>query len=326
VGRLAARQRPPGDGALGLGASSIDERTGRRRAVLSLDERSAAASGNTPALAHGAAADQRTIWISTRSGLVGIDARHPHHAPLQLRLPTAGRVARAGDAVWLVGGTGDNTDAAAEISYVNPADAQIDLHRTMTNVPNTNVIAGSSGAVWLAAAHELLRIKPGGSINSFLDIPHVARRVPVVAGSDGDSIAVGDGALWVASPERLPPGGARLGAVVGVDLRTSNVVASIPVPNVRGVAVAAGAVWARGADGTLREIDPRLGRVIDTVRIGGAPTLVAAHAGSVWVADASRRLLRIDAVRRRVVARLPLPGSALAIVFARGSVWVPFNR
>jgi hypothetical protein len=76
----------------------------------------------------------------------------------------------------------------------------------------------------------------------------------------------------------------------------------------------------------LREIDPRLDRVIDSIRIGGAPTLVAAHAGSVWVADASRRLLQVDAVRRRVVGRVRLPGSALAIVFARGSVWVPFSR
>jgi hypothetical protein len=222
------------------GVVRIDERTGRRRDVVSLDERSAAASGTTPALAHGAAADQHTIWISTSSGLVAIDARHPHRARLRLRFAAAGRVARAGDAVWLVGGPGNNTDAAAEISYVNPADGQIDLHRSMSNVQNTNVIAASRGAVWLAAARGLLRIKPGGSINSFLDIPHVVGRLQVVAGQDADSIAVGDGALWAASPEQLPTGSARLGAVVRIDLRRSHLVSTIPVPDVRGVAVGPG--------------------------------------------------------------------------------------
>lgn len=70
-------------------------------------------------------------------------------------------------------------------------------------------------------------------------------------------------------------------------------------------------------------IDPRSGRVVDRVAVGGRPVAVAVGAGSVWVANADDGTLsKIDPHERKVVARIGLGVPASDVAVGEGSVWV----
>ncbi len=100
-------------------------------------------------------------------------------------------------------------------------------------------------------------------------------------------IAVGAGAVWVASQEtgellRVDPG----------DDRPSQAIAIGHGPD--GLAVGAGSIWAADSGGTVTRFDPRTGKV-QTIRVGGAPAGVAYASGAVWVANSvSGTVSRID--------------------------------
>jgi hypothetical protein len=78
----------------------------------------------------------------------------------------------------------------------------------------------------------------------------------------------------------------------------------------RGAAIGAGSVWVTDADGLLRRVDPRTGRVVATVEAGTRATSVTASADAVWMMaaidpDGHRvRLMRIDPATDRVAARI----------------------
>jgi DNA-binding beta-propeller fold protein YncE/ABC-type branched-subunit amino acid transport system substrate-binding protein len=110
----------------------------------------------------------------------------------------------------------------------------------------------------------------------------VSRRVvasielPFVPGS----VAVGAGAVWVAS--LLDD------AVLRIDPGTNHIVKRISVPRgVVGLAAGAGAVWvASSIDRTVSRIDPRTNRIAARVKTSGIPTHVAVGARDVWVTTA----------------------------------------
>jgi hypothetical protein len=78
----------------------------------------------------------------------------------------------------------------------------------------------------------------------------------------------------------------------------------------RDAALGAGSVWVSDADGLLRRVDPRSGRVIATVRAGTRATSVTSSADAVWLMAAidqdghQVRLMRIDPSTDRVAARI----------------------
>ena len=70
-------------------------------------------------------------------------------------------------------------------------------------------------------------------------------------------------------------------------------------------------------------IDPRSGRVVDRVAVGGRPVAVAVGAGSVWVANADDGTLsKIDPHERKVVRIIGLGVPASDVAVGEGSVWV----
>jgi YVTN family beta-propeller protein len=83
-------------------------------------------------------------------------------------------------------------------------------------------------------------------------------------------------------------------------------------------------VWvADTADDAIVRIDPRTGRVTDTIPVGQGPRGVAVGDGGVWVADsAAGTISRIDPVRRRVVSTIFIGQRPEDVVVAGPSVFV----
>ena len=105
-----------------------------------------------------------------------------------------------------------------------------------------------------------------------------------------DSLAVGDGAVWVTLDDKQ--------RIVRIDPATLNVVATITNPLAAewapGIAVGAGAVWAsnpipspgNSADaGALLRIDPATNTVAATISVGRSPEGIAFAGGAVWTAN-----------------------------------------
>jgi virginiamycin B lyase len=151
----------------------------------------------------------------------------------------------------------------------------------------------------------------------------VVATIPVQGRPRG--VAVGDGAVWVAT------WGADRSRVVRIDPASNRVLASTAVPGGQAaLAVRAGAVWvASSSNNSVSRIDPATNNVAATIAVDRQPSGIAVAAGSVWVASAlDDTVSRIDPANNQVVAtiRIPGQGSALSLAAAGGSVWVSGNR
>jgi DNA-binding beta-propeller fold protein YncE len=159
----------------------------------------------------------------------------------------------------------------------------------------------------------------GGERSTALQIDAASNRLvgePVQLPFEGFQIAVGEGAVWVASngDETL----------ARIDTATREV-SLIPVLPGNFIGVGAGAVWLAntGIRDTVQEIDPTAARVRSTLRVGPNPYGVAIGAGSLWVPKHDDvTLSRIDLSSKEVVAEVPLPFAAHGIAFGAGTVWV----
>ena len=150
--------------------------------------------------------------------------------------------------------------------------------------------------------------------------PRISSPQPV--GASPSALAVGFGAVWVASRDA--------GTVTRVDARTGvpALTTAFPEPLRTGggplaIAAGEGAVWVAAADGTITRIDPRRGGARQVARVVD-PGGIAAGAGAVWVTSRERGTVsRLDPRTGaptgepiRVGAR---PGD---VAVGGGSVWV----
>jgi YVTN family beta-propeller protein len=135
-------------------------------------------------------------------------------------------------------------------------------------------LAFGNGAAWvvLGGLSQILRIDANDETR---------KAIPV--GSLPSGVAVGFGAVWVASANDDTVW--RVNAAIG---RVDDVVHVGDRPD--GVAVAAGSVWvANHHAGTVSRIDPRTNRVVATVRTGYFPLGIAGGADGVWITISGTR-------------------------------------
>jgi len=61
-----------------------------------------------------------------------------------------------------------------------------------------------------------------------------------------------------------------------------------------GLVLGLGSLWVADLDArTIDRVNPRTGRIIGRLRVGGVPLEVATGLGSVWVGDGGGRVLRV---------------------------------
>ena len=151
---------------------------------------------------------------------------------------------------------------------------------------------GSYGTVPIAATDSAVYASVSGAV-----IRLDARTLKVTASSSpgGDSIAAGDGAVWVV----------RHGAdLYQLDPSTLSVRDRIHVPSLGGLvqlAVGGGSVWGADGSGLVWRIDATSTRSADSIRIGLSAGDVAYGGGEVWATSAIDGILaRIDPQTERV--------------------------
>jgi peptide/nickel transport system substrate-binding protein len=75
--------------------------------------------------------------------------------------------------------------------------------------------------------------------------------------------------------------------------------------------------------GKVSRVDPRAGRVIDTISVGNEPASVAVGAGAVWVANRQDGTVsRIDPATARVKAAIQVGDGPNSVAAIRDAVWV----
>jgi hypothetical protein len=159
-------------------------------------------------------------------------------------------------------------------------------------LPGAASMTTADRVLWVRAASTVVRIDPA---------TNAAAGRPLRVPADAEAIAIGDGALWVASVGPGDHGTAGEDQVTRIDLATGRMVATIAVRRAPlDIAATPGGVWVTNSGGggdSVARIDPQTNRAVETVAVGGNPIDVAATAGAIWVSVANPgRVLRIAAI------------------------------
>ena len=164
-----------------------------------------------------------------------------------------------------------------------------------------------AGSVWVTTrAGTVFQVEPKS----------LGRHEVHVRGTPSDVADVGDLAAVISGPpEQVTVVDAQFGQISGV--------VDVPGGRVPATAVAFGRdVWVANPSGRRLELlDPPYTAIEGSVRLPGAPRLVAAGAGAVWVAG-GRMLWKIDPGTRRVVRSVRLTFRPTAIAAGSGGVWL----
>jgi DNA-binding SARP family transcriptional activator/streptogramin lyase len=166
--------------------------------------------------------------------------------------------------------------------------------------------AGSPGKLWVA----------GDTANEAADVnPSTGKVVRRAGGLDSPvAIAVGSGAVWLASGNRSV-----------IEVVQEKAVHQIQITG-KPVAVATGgkAVWAVSTSGlALDRIDPRLLDVRRVIQLDSAPTSVAFGHDSVWVGSRGAGTVeRVDPRTNEVVQTIRIGRPVAALSYYDGRLWV----
>lgn len=222
---------------------------------------------------------------------------------------------------------------------------------TVAPVPGIKGLAVGAGRVWGAARDAgVVEVSPRGTVDNVRTVPATAGpvasveavaapgRVYVTANglstlglvrvepatlalsrplslgpaSDDQSIAVGEGAIWVTDSVLNT-----LFRVVGSAVRR------VQIADAGSVAVGLGSVWVTDeTDGTLWQVDPRLSLPPRPVSVGGQPVSVAVGSGRVWVADYGGDVVEVVPQGvPRVAGRIHVGRHVTSVAADTGRVW-----
>jgi YVTN family beta-propeller protein len=227
--------------------------------------------------------------------------------PLALR---PGDIVATPGALWVA-----SLDSSA-VLHIDPVTRK-ELSEVRVAVPPTGLAAGY-GAVWAAGAEPagsgttLQRIDPGFDVAA-----EPIRLGGSRYGSAEESVAMGEGSVWIA------PGG--VDPLLRVDPRTGKLVRRISLTSCcpSSVAVGAGAAWvADRVSSQVTRIDPDTG-LVKTIAVGGGPSGIAVGAGAVWVAlNGEDAVSRIDPTTTAVKTTIDVGASPAAVTTGGGAIWV----
>jgi YVTN family beta-propeller protein len=199
---------------------------------------------------------------------------------------------------------------------------QIKRRRRLLAVAGALLAATAIAAVVAFATRETPITVPPNSVG-IID-PSTNKVVGYVSvGNEPDSVAAGEGAMWVANL------GDRTLSRVNPTQRTLDRTISLNATPT-GVAVGAGAVFvAHGLLGTLSRIEPATNEVSETIQTPAVRALfgkgaVAVGAGSVWAVYSDATVARIDPTSMQVLSTTFAGNSPSAVAFDHDnmSLWV----
>ena len=213
-------------------------------------------------------------------------------------------------AVWV-------TTLSGAVARINPKTNRLSR---LIQVEDAACVAVARSGVWITSPNRgiVTRIDPATS--------EIVAEIDVGAFPQG--IAVGFGAIWVASSD--PPEGVD-GSVSRIDPKSNEVLLSIPVDNLpEYVAVGEDGVWVTANDGTVKLIEPSTNQLIDPpARVAdGGRTVVTVGGGFVWATaiigpDVIGSVSQIDPETSEIVGDpVPVGENPLGMAFGFDSLWV----
>ena len=213
-----------------------------------------------------------SIWVSAYSQptLLRLD---PDTGAVTSRVPVGappGNVAFAAGSIW-VANSGENT--------VSKIDTDTGAVQTIVVGSGPYGLAAGDGGIWVT--------NRGDNTIQRINTDNGNPDDPISVGANPKGIAVANGDEWVANSDD------------GTVSQVVNAIAKKPIDvglQPRGVAAGFGSVWvAIGGGDTVVRIDPKSGKVAQTIPVGHGPEGITAGPQSVWVANGQDdTLTRID--------------------------------
>jgi DNA-binding beta-propeller fold protein YncE len=213
--------------------------------------------------------------------------------------------------VWVPLGT------KSTVARVDPRTGGFDEIRDVGDYPAS--ASAGDGAVWVAdsAGNQVFRID---AREDTMSPPTVSP--PIEVGDEPNDIAVGEGFVWTANCACSKDAGF---SVSRIDPKTRDVTTFDVPDRPLGIGTGDGRVWvASGAEGTVRQIDPRTRRLVgDPIRVGAGASDVVVDRSGIWVAVSEEGMVvRIDPETLRRVTEVNVGGSPHRLALGGGFLWV----
>jgi len=235
-----------------------------------------------PASCGAAAAGNGAVWLSNPSDNT-VSRIDPATNDVVATIPVGPQpveLAVSPGAVWV------SNDAGPSVSRIDPATnrvvATIRVGAASGCCAGHMAITAGGGAVWVGVPNlnRVVRIDPATNA--------IAARVRL-SGQPYGGVAANARAVWAAS--------AHDGSVIWrINPRANKSVGTVkgPLEAPIGLALGFGSLWVADLDArTIDRVNPRTGRIVGRLRVGGIPITLGIGFGSVWVRDDSGRVLRI---------------------------------
>jgi YVTN family beta-propeller protein len=227
------------------------------------------------------AAGAGAVWLSfpKENSVKRIDPR-TNKVTATVRVgPQPAGIAVAPGAVWVANAGGPSvsridpvTNRVVATVRVGPKAACCAEHMSLTVAP---------GAVWVAVpnANELARVDPARNrVVATVELPY----------TPGAYLLADRVGIWSA-------GGFSADVVAHIDARTHKVTSRVYEPHPVGLGRFDGSVWVAVLDSAnVDRIDPRTGRLVARLHVGGVPVRLGVGFGSIWVNDDNGLVLRIQ--------------------------------
>ena len=274
---------PPGGGAFAVGEGAVWAMSDATSTMVRIDpERNAVAARIHVAPGGAAAAGAGAVWLShpAKGTVSRIDpATNKVSATIHVG-PRPEGIAVSRNAVWVANADGPSvaridpaTNQVVATIRVGPASACCAEHMGLI---------AAHGAVWVAVpnANRMVRVDPAtNALTAMARLPYPP--CGYLAAADKSTV-------WSAS-------GGCADLVTRIDARTRMLTAKLVEPHPVGLALAFGSVWvAVLGSRNVDQLDPRTGRLVARLPVGGLPVRLGVGFGSVWVNDDAGRVLRID--------------------------------
>ena len=217
-------------------------------------------------------------------------------------------------------GGGDDAVAQESVAAIDPGTGRV-TGDVPVGADAANVRAGPDGQLWALIPNErrLVAIDPRTG--------RAGRSIGLGVSPGG--FAAGGGALWVADQGSSTI--LRIDPLHGDDVRRielprpPGVVNGGVKPEVHGLAVGSGSLWAAHGLSVVDRVDMATGRLVGRVPLTGARTPVTGE-GQVWALTETGNAVRIDPRANRIVAQAHLHPVLAGGVVQNGYLWVAISQ
>jgi YVTN family beta-propeller protein len=272
---------PTGYGGFAVGEGAVWAMSDDSSRLTRIDGRSNAVVARIKMAPGGElAAGNGAVWVThPNDGTVSRVDSHTNHIVATIKVgPGPQGIAISRGAIWVANSAGPS------VSRIDPATNRVVATirvgpRTATSERMELTASGSS--VWVGVAGLKAVVRVDAATNKVVATIRTA--------TPWGFIAVSKDAVWSASGHAAP-------VITRIDPHTNRAKGTVqgklfaPI----GLALAYGSLWVADLDAkTIDRVDPRSGRIVARLSVGGYPVRLGVGFGSIWVHDETGRVLRI---------------------------------